>query len=64
MEYGILGGSDLDQSGKFLAKLMTKLMMPVFYPFIANGEMKIPFMKKKWTRCWRRTMAISERLWI
>ena len=26
---------------------MTKLMMPVFYPFIANGEMKIPFMKKK-----------------
>ena len=47
MEYGILGGSDLDQSGKFLAKLMTKLMMPVFYPFIANGEMKIPFMKKK-----------------
>ena len=43
----ILGGSDLDQSGKFLAKLMTKLMMPVFYPFIANGEMKIPFMKKK-----------------
>ncbi len=26
---------------------MTKLMMPVFYPFIANDEMKIPFMKKK-----------------
>ncbi len=50
MDYGILGGSDLDQSGKLWAKLMTKLMMPVFYPFITKGEIKIPFMKKKMDR--------------
>ncbi len=47
MEYGILGGSDLDQSGKFLAKLMTKLMMPVFYPFIANGGDENSFHEKE-----------------
>ena len=47
MDYGILGGSDLDQSGKISAKLMTKLMAPIFYPFLKKGEMKIPFMKKK-----------------
>ena len=40
MDAGILGSSDLDQAPKWLAKLETKLMLPMIYPVIHDG--KIP----------------------
>lgn len=46
MDFGILGSSDLDQSGKLSAKLLTNLMMPLFYPLIRDGEFKLKFMRK------------------
>ncbi len=38
MDYGILGGSDLDQASKFAAKLQTNLLIPMIYPLIRDGK--------------------------
>ena len=32
MDFGILGGSDLDQASPLAAKLQTKLLLPLIYP--------------------------------
>ena len=47
MDYGILGGSDLDQAGAFKTKLLCKIAMPLLYPFIHDGQFKQKFMQKK-----------------
>ena len=38
IDHGIIGSSDMDQAPKWLAKLETAIMMPMFYPFIAGKE--------------------------
>ena len=47
MDYGILGGSDLDQAGVFKTKLLCKIAMPLLYPFIHDGQFRQKFMQKK-----------------
>ena len=47
MDYGILGGSDLDQSSPVAAKLMTKAMMPLFYPLVRDGKFSANFLNKR-----------------
>ena len=48
MDHGILGGSDLDQASPLLAKLETKLMMPLFYPLVRTGSSPHAFSKSRW----------------
>lgn len=47
MDCGILGSSDLDQSSPIAAGLMTNLAMPLFYPFIRDGQFKAKFMQRR-----------------
>ena len=47
MDCGILGSSDLDQSSPLAAGLMTNLAMPLFYPFIRDGQFKAKFMQRR-----------------
>ncbi len=47
MDCGILGSSDLDQSAPFPARLMTELMMPLFYPLIRDGKFKSVLLQKR-----------------
>lgn len=47
MDYGILGGSDLDQSSKLAAKLQTELLVPLIYPVIRDGQFKNRLLQKK-----------------
>ena len=47
MDYGILGSSDLDQAGKFTAKLQTELLLPLIYPLIRDGSFKSRFLQKR-----------------
>lgn len=44
IEHAIIGSSDMDQAPKWLAKIETALMMPLFYPMI-TGKGNV-FMKK------------------
>ena len=46
MDYGILGGSDLDQASPFAAKLQTDLLLPMIYPLIRDGKLKSRFLQK------------------
>ena len=45
MDFGILGGSDLDQASPLAAKLQTKLLLPLIYPLIRDGEFKLRFLR-------------------
>jgi len=36
IEYAIIGSSDMDQAPKWLAKLETAIMIPIFYPLITG----------------------------
>ncbi len=45
MEHAIIGSSDMDQAPKWLAKLETALIMPLFYPLISGK--KNCWMRKK-----------------
>lgn len=47
MDFGILGGSDLDQSGKFGAWLQTRLLLPLLYPLIRDGKFKSRMLQKR-----------------
>jgi len=47
MDFGILGGSDLDQSSAFAAKLQTELLLPMLYPLIRDGQFKGRFLQKR-----------------
>lgn len=47
LDYGILGGSDLDQASALAAKLQTNLLMPLLYPFIRDGQFKSRFLRKR-----------------
>lgn len=47
MDYGILGGSDLDQASKLAAKLQTDLLLPMIYPLIRDGRFKSRFLQKQ-----------------
>jgi len=47
MDYGILGGSDLDQSGRFAARLKTKLILRLVYPLIATGELRSGLLRNQ-----------------
>ena len=47
MDYGILGSSDLDQSGALAAKLRTKLLMPLFYPMVRDGAFSSAFLRRR-----------------
>ena len=47
MDYGILGGSDLDQSSPAGAKLMTNIMLPLLYPLIRDGKFSGRFFEKR-----------------
>ena len=49
IDHAIIGSSDMDQAPKWLAKLETALVMPIFYPLITGqggGLMKKVFEKK------------------
>ena len=46
MDYGILGGSDLDQASKFSAKLQTDLLLPMIYPVIRDGSFRNRFLQR------------------
>ena len=46
MDYGILGGSDLDQASPFAAKLQTNLLLPMIYPLIRDGKLKSRLLQK------------------
>lgn len=47
MDYGILGCSDLDQASPFAAKLQTKLLLPLIYPLIRDGQFKSRFLQRR-----------------
>ena len=47
MDVGILGGSDLDQSGPVAAWLMTALFMPMIYPLIRDGKFSSRFFRRR-----------------
>ena len=47
MDYGILGSSDLDQSSPFAAGLQTKLLLPLIYPLIHDGQFRSRFLQKR-----------------
>ena len=47
MDYGILGSSDLDQSGALAAKLQTNLLMPLFYPMVRDGAFSSAFLRRR-----------------
>ncbi|MCM1508062.1 MAG: alpha/beta hydrolase [Ruminococcus flavefaciens] len=59
--HGILGSSDLDQSGKFTAKLKSLLVGPLFAPIIIEGRMP-DFMKKRMEKQSPEDRAYSEKL--
>ena len=42
IEHAIIGSSDMDQAPKWLAKLETAIMVPMFYPLI-TGKGSLPF---------------------
>ena len=44
IEHAIIGSSDMDQAPKWLAKLETAIMIPMFYPLI-TGKGSLPFQK-------------------
>lgn len=48
MKYGIIGSSDMDQSGNFKASIMAALMVKMTYNFIHTGEYKSKFMQKRY----------------
>lgn len=47
MDFGILGGSDLDQASPLAAKLQTKLLLSLIYPLIRDGEFKLRFLRRR-----------------
>lgn len=47
MDCGILGGSDLDQSPPFAAKLMTRLMLPMVYPLVRDGRFGLKLLQRQ-----------------
>lgn len=50
MKYGIIGSSDMDQSGSFKAGLMAALMVKVTYNFIHTGKYKSGLMQKRYEK--------------
>ena len=50
MGVGILGSSDLDQASPLVARLQTKLLMPLFYPLIRDGQFHARFLQKTMER--------------
>lgn len=50
MDFGILGSSDLDQAGRFAAKLMTSIAIPILYPFLTTGKFKLGIMNRRLER--------------
>ena len=47
MDYGILGSSDLDQSSPLAARLQTKLLLPLIYPLLRDGQFRSRFLQKR-----------------
>ena len=47
LDYGILGSSDLDQASPLIAGLQTKLLMPLIYPLIRDGQFKLGFLRRQ-----------------
>lgn len=50
MDYGILGGSDLDQSSPFAAAITAGIMIPLLYPFVRDGRFKLKLLQKRLER--------------
>ena len=50
MQYGILGGSDLDQAGAFKASLLASVMVKVTYNFIHTGKYSSKLMQNRFDR--------------
>ena len=49
IDHAIIGSSDMDQAPKWLAKMKTAMVMPLFYPFLTgkeNSRMEKMFNKK------------------
>lgn len=49
IDHAIIGSSDMDQAPKWLAKLETAIVMPIFYPLITGkgGTLMKKFLKRK-----------------
>ena len=46
IDHGIIGSSDMDEAGSFMAKLQSSIIVPIMYKMVHTG--KLPkFMKKK-----------------
>ncbi len=50
MKYGIIGSSDMDQSGNISASIKAALVGKVIYPFIHSGKYKNRFLQKRMER--------------
>ena len=50
MKAGILGSSDLDQTGRFMAALMASLMVQLTWNFIHTGQYQSTLMKKRFEK--------------
>ena len=46
IDHGIIGSSDMDEAGSFMAKLQSSIIVPIMYRMVHTG--KLPkFMQKK-----------------
>lgn len=50
IKYGIIGSSDLDQTNKFKANLLSSLIVKVTFNYIHTGTYKSNFMKKRYKK--------------
>lgn len=55
MEYGIVGSSDFDQSGRLSARIKTKLLVSLLYPLIHTGRFKYRFLQKRMQKRMKET---------
>lgn len=62
IDHGILGGSDLDQSGNLAALLQTKLLVPRLYHIIQDGKIKKKFLRHKVEKGIQKAGAAGEAL--
>lgn len=51
INYAIIGSSDFDQSGKFIAALKTQIFVSLIYPLIHDGRFKNWFIQKVYIKC-------------
>lgn len=46
IDHGIIGSSDMDEAGRFMAKIQSSIIVPIMYKMVHTGELP-KFMQKK-----------------